>query len=123
LTREVHELQPSPVLATLGLDRLAPAEAARWRRRLKKTARPCGCKSGAALSVAALAGWPAWILATHPPHTPFAAGLALAAYPFAIVAAGAIGKLAGIFVGRWRHRHVRRQLRHHVSRLTSAAGG
>src|SRR5438105_2087301 len=38
---------------------LAPAEAAKWARRLERTARPCGCKSGAVLIFAALLGWPA----------------------------------------------------------------
>src|SRR6185437_6872876 len=99
-----------PDSASAGLDRLTPAEAARWRRRLHTTARPCGCKSGAAAALGALIFWPAWMLASGAPHTLFGWGTAIVAYPLLVVAAGVTGKVVGIATGRWRHRRLRRQL-------------
>jgi hypothetical protein len=95
----------------LGLDHLAPAEAARWRRRLQETERPCGCKSGAALVLVALVAFPLWtFVVSGPPRTPLGVVLAVGIYAFVVVAAGVVGKVAGIVVGRWRHRHLRARL-------------
>jgi hypothetical protein len=99
-----------PTSTAAALERLVPDEAARWRERLESTARPCGCKSGAAFSLAALVGWPAWTVLADPPHGAVSIGLATVAYPAVVVGAGAVGKLSGIAVGRWRHRRLRAQL-------------
>lgn len=99
-----------PDYADSGLDRLTPEEAARWRRRLHTTARPCGCKSGAAAALGALIIWPAWMFASGAPHTLLGWGVAIVAYPLLVVAAGVAGKVVGIATGRWRHQRLRRQL-------------
>lgn len=109
------------LLAATALDRLTAVEAADWRRRLERTARPCGCKSGAALSIVALVGWPLWRLLSGLPQDALAIGLAIVAYPAVVVAAGIAGKLAGILVGRWRHRRLRRRLLRRASLITPAA--
>jgi hypothetical protein len=95
----------------------------RRRTREQDLTRPCGCKSGAALSIAALVGWPAWQLASGPPHTPLGIALAFIAYPLVVVGAGVLGKLGGILVGRERHRRLRRQLaRRPAVRIPTAEG-
>ena len=76
------------------------------RRRYERTAHPCGCKSGAAMSLAAVVGWPAWILATSAPDSVMSAVLAVPVYLAVVIGAGAAGKLAGIAVGRGRHRRL-----------------
>jgi hypothetical protein len=106
-----------------GLDRLAPVEAARWRRRLDSTARPCGCKSGAALTLAALVGWPVWVVLSEPPHTPARIGLAVVVYALVVVGSGMVGKVAGIVVGRLRHRRFRRQLAQRLALLGPVSDG
>lgn len=88
----------------------ATTKAARLDRQLKKTANPCGCKSGAALSLAALVVWPAWIITSAMPREPLDWAVAILAYVPVVVVAGIIGKVAGIAVGRWRHRYLRRKL-------------
>jgi len=75
--------------------------------RVKRTAHPCGCKSGAVMVIVALVGWPAWRLAEGPP--PDIPG-AVAAWGGLVVAAALVGKLGGIAVGRWNHRRLRRAL-------------
>lgn len=92
-----HELRP-------------PDELARLRRKLRETAHPCGCKSGAALSLLAILAWPAWTWSSGPPQTPLGIGLAVLAYPVVVLVAGFAGKLAGIITGRLRHQRLRRRL-------------
>jgi hypothetical protein len=99
---------------------LAPAEASEWVRRLERTAKPCGCKSGAALMLVAVVSWPAWVIASGIPRSPAGIAEALAAY-FGLVAGSAVvGKLAGILAGRVRHRRLQRRLR---GRLAIIAAG
>jgi hypothetical protein len=105
------------------LDRLAPAEAIQWRRRLQETARPCGCKSGATLSILALVSWPIWTFVSSPPQTLLEWVLTPVSYGLAVIASGLIGKVAGILVGRWRHRHLHEQLARRLARLALTAGG
>ncbi len=97
-------------LKAVGRDRPPPDELAHLRRKLQETAHPCGCKSGAALSLLAILAWPVWIWASGPPHAPLGIALALLAYPVVVLIAGFAGKLAGILTGRWRHRRLRRRL-------------
>src|SRR3954447_19571426 len=86
------------------------AERERLRRRYERTAHPCGCKSGAAMSLAAVVGWPASILATSPPDSVMSAVLAVPVYLAVVIGAGAGGKLAGMAFGHGRHRRLRRRL-------------
>jgi hypothetical protein len=104
------------------LERLDPAEAARWRSVLRETARPCGCQSGAALSMLMLVGWPLAAVLSGLPGTPLGVGLAVVLYACVVVAAGVVGKVVGIVVGRLRHRALRRRLRRRVADLRSEAG-
>jgi hypothetical protein len=85
---------------------------ARRRAGSQRTAHPCGCKSGAALTVIALLGWPIWMCLSPSVRTLGDVIVAVVAYPCVIVAAGVIGKVAGIAVGTWWHRRVQRQLTH-----------
>jgi hypothetical protein len=105
------------------LDRLAPAEADRWRSRLQRTARPCGCKSGAALALAALVVWPVWTFMSGPPQTAFGVGLATVTYAFLVVISGVVGKVAGIVVGRRRHQRTRAQLAQRLALVRQAPEG
>lgn len=89
---------------------LSAVREMRLRRRLDATARPCGCRSGAALSLMAIVAFPAWALAAGAPSTVARIALLLAVYPVVVVAAGVVGKLAGIAVGRARHARLRRIL-------------
>ncbi len=102
------------------LNRLSPAEAAGWRERLERTARPCGCKSGALMSLAALVAWPVWIATSAAPRTLAGLAQSLVAYAFVVLAAGVIGKLSGIAVGRQVHGRVRRQLARRLSEVVRA---
>jgi hypothetical protein len=86
------------------------AEPERLRRRVQETAHPCGCRSGAMLSLAALVGWPVWTLATHLPGSVLGAVLAVPLYLAIVIGAGASGKIAGMAVGLRRHRRLRRRL-------------
>jgi hypothetical protein len=100
-------------------DGLQPAEAERWARRLRATAHPCGCKSGAAASLFALVGWPVFfIVSGRFPHSILGALVAIVGYGAVVIAAGIAGKVAGIGVGRRRHRRLQRELR---DRLALAA--
>jgi len=105
-----ERLRPTSGAAIGSLETLDPQEAAHWARRLERTAHPCGCKSGMAMSIAALVGWPAWILVSGPPQSPVAAIGAVVGYFLAVVVAGFLGKVVGIVVERRRNRDVRRRL-------------
>jgi hypothetical protein len=102
-------------LTVPGLERLDAAEAERWMLRLERTARPCGCKSGAGLTLAGLVGWPVWVIASVAPRSAGAVLGAVAAYPVVLVVCGVVGKVAGIAVGRRRHRRLRRRLERRVA--------
>jgi hypothetical protein len=101
---------------------MEPAEAARWRRQLEETAHPCGCKSGAALTLVALVAWPLWILIADPPRSASDLAIAVLAYPLVVVFAALTGKVAGIFVGRRRHRLLLRQLSRRAPAPLTEAG-
>jgi len=105
-----------------GLDRLEAAEAAEWARRLVRAGSVCGCKSGAALTLTALVGWPVWVVAAGVPREPLSVGAALAVYVLVVVGSGGVGKIAGIAVGKLRHRWLRRQLARRVARIGVARG-
>jgi hypothetical protein len=62
------------------------------------------------MSTLALVGWPAWRITSEVPKTGVNIVLAVLAYAGVVVGAGAVGKLAGIAVGRARFRHLRRAL-------------
>jgi hypothetical protein len=91
-------------------DQPPSSPTARLREQVQKTARPCGCKSGAALSALALVGWPVWMWLSPAVATLHGVLSAVAAYPVVIIAAGVVGKVAGIMIGRQRHRWLRRRL-------------
>ncbi len=80
------------------------------RRQVVRTAKPCGCKSGAVMVLVALVAWPVWKVASGLPTS--VAGVAEAVLVWAGVTVGAAmaGKLAGIAVGRARHRRLLRRL-------------
>ena len=103
------------------LDLLPPTEAERWRRSLEKTARPCGCKSGALFSLTALTGSIVWWLAGRLPSDPVRAAIAVLGSLLLVIAAGLVGKLAGVVVGRQRHRSLRRRLARRVRAFGAAA--
>ena len=101
------------------VDVLGSAEAADWNRRLRATAHPCGCKSGAAMSLVALVGWPVFVIVTGRfPRSILGAIAAIFIYGVVVIGAGMIGKVAGIVVGRLRHDRLRQQL---LRRLTLVA--
>jgi hypothetical protein len=102
-------------------DGLDPSEAARWRAQLQRTARPCGCKSGAALSLLALLAWPLAVVLAGPPRGLSGIGLAILLYLPFVIAAGLLGKLAGILVVRARHRRLRRRLDRRIELLAAGA--
>ena len=85
-------------------------EVAELRRRVTRTANPCGCKSGAVMTVVALVVWPAWRIWSGLPDGLSGLAVSLAAWVGVIVASAAAGKLGAIAVGRWRHKRLRRQL-------------
>jgi hypothetical protein len=104
---------------TSNLAGLQPAEAEEWARRLRATAHPCGCKSGAAASLLALVAWPVFLIVSGRfPHSILGALVAFIVYGAVVIAAGVAGKVAGIGVGRRRHRRLQRELR---DRLALAA--
>lgn len=82
----------------------------RLRERIEKLAKPCGCKSGAALTLLALIGWPIKVIAEGVPRTFLGVVAGLAIYPLVVFAAAIAGKLAGIVVGRVRRRWYQRRL-------------
>jgi hypothetical protein len=65
--------------------------------------------------------WPIWILAAERPGTAVGIGLSVLLYPLVVIAAGAIGKVAGIVAGRSMHRRLRRQLAHRLTALIPTA--
>jgi len=95
---------------TSDADQAQPSPRAKLREQVQKSARPCGCKSGAALSALALVSWPIWMWMSPSVTTPPDILTATAAYPVVIIAAGVLGKVAGIVTGRRRHRRLRRRL-------------
>jgi hypothetical protein len=99
---------------------LAGDEAAEWDRRLKKTARPCGCKSGAAASVVALVGWPVWVVLSAVPDTMLGFVGAVVLYGMVVIGAGVVGKIVGIVVGRRRHRRLQERLQRVLTRRLAA---
>lgn len=82
----------------------------RLRAHLDKLASPCGCKSGAALTLVALVGWPVKALTDGVALTPRGLLTALATYVLVVLAAAIVGKVAGIVVGRLRRRWYQRRL-------------
>jgi hypothetical protein len=112
---EVTDVQRSiDVNGEPGLARLDSAEAAQWRDRLAATEHPCGCKSGALATLAALVGWPIWVVASGPPTAPLTVAKALATYTAVVIGAALVGKLAGIAAGRAHYRRLRRRLAHRL---------
>lgn len=109
-------------LVVPGFERLVPEEASNWVRRLERTARPCGCKSGAALMIAAVLGWPARDAASGIPHTPIGVVAALLTYLAVVIASAVVGKLSGIAVGRFRHRRLRQRLAERLAAVASEGG-
>jgi hypothetical protein len=99
---------------------LAAEEAAEWDRRLKKTARPCGCKSGAAASVVALVGWPVWVVLSGVPDTMLSFVGAVVLYGMVVIGAAVVGKIVGIVVGRRRHRRLQERLQRVLARRLAA---
>ncbi len=89
---------------------LDPLEASEWARRLKQTEHTCGCKSGAALMLAAIVGWPVWVVLSGIPRASLSIAGAVLTYAGVVIASAVIGKLAGIAAGRLRHRRVKHQL-------------
>src|SRR5437588_19318 len=96
---------PLKPVAALAPDRaVTTREVAKLRQRVTRTARPCGCKSGAVMVIVALVVWPVWRIWSGLPNSgPGVAG-ALAGWAGAIAASAVVGKLGGIAVGRWRHK-------------------
>ena len=82
----------------------------RLRERIDKLAKPCGCKSGAALTLLALIGWPVKVITDGVPRTFAGVVAVLATYPVGVFAAAIVGKVAGIVVGRIRRRWYQRRL-------------
>jgi hypothetical protein len=80
------------------------------RRLVDRTAKPCGCKSGAVMVTLGLVGWPVWRIASGAPSSFTGIAGALLAWVGFVFAAAVVGKLGGIAVGRWRHKYLRRQL-------------
>jgi hypothetical protein len=88
----------------------------------RQTARPCGCKSGAAFTLAALVGWPVWIAISGVPHNPIEIGTAPFVYAGVVIGAGVAGKLAGIAVGRARHRRLRHRFERRLTGVPTDGG-
>jgi hypothetical protein len=102
-----------------GFDQLGTAEASLWAQRLKRAERPCGCKSGAALMLAAFFGWPAWIIYSGIPHEIAGIATALLFYIPIVLISAVVGKLAGIIVGQLRYRHLLFQFTQRLSDVAS----
>lgn len=117
----IHAQRKAAATPPMTFGRFTTAEAVHWRRRMQKTARPCGCKAGAALALAAVVLWPVRFVA-EPPRTVIGAGLMVAVYGLVVVAAGLGGKLAGITVGRLQHQYFRRRLARHVANSARRGG-
>ena len=113
-------MHTADVLPT-GLALLEPDEAQEWRRRLKRTARPCGCKSGAAAVLAALVAWPVYVVGSGVPTAPVSVLWAVLSYVGVVIGAAIGGKLLGIAVGRRRHRRLRRQLARRLAALETGS--
>jgi len=96
------------------LDRLDTTEASLWAQRMKLTKRPCGCKSSAFLMLAALVGWPTWVIVSGIPHAPMKIVTAILVYIAVVVVSAVVGKLAGMVAGRihyrWLMRHFEKRL-------------
>jgi hypothetical protein len=111
-----YSLPASPAeLALLG-----PEEAERWRRRLGRTARPCGCKSGAAATLAALAAVIVWAGTGGLPSGILAAATAALAALGVVLGAAVAGKLCGIAAGSLRHRRLRSRFTRRIRALAEA---
>jgi hypothetical protein len=106
-----------PSALASGLALLPPTEAQRWQQSLDNTARPCGCKSGAVFSLSALTGSIVWWAVRGLPPDPVRVGIAVLGSLLVAIAAGLVGKLAGIVVGRQRHRSLQRRLAQRVRAL------
>jgi hypothetical protein len=100
---------------------LAPEEAERWRRRLAHTTRPCGCKSGAAATLAALAAVIVWASTGGVPSGILAAATSALAALGVVLGAAVAGKLCGIAVGSLRHRRLRSRFTRRVRTLADEA--
>ncbi|HST67190.1 MAG TPA: hypothetical protein VLM05_18580 [Mycobacteriales bacterium] len=106
-----------------GLAQLDPAEAARWRSRLDRTERPCGCKSGAAAMLAAFVAWPVWAVVHGVTPTPAGIAGPVLAYPVVVIGGALGGKVAGILTGRLRHRIALARLARRVAAARGTVGG
>lgn len=85
-------------------------QIAELRLLVTRTAHPCGCKSGAAMVLIAMVGWPVWRVSSGAPDGVLGIAGAVLAWMGVVIAAGTFGKLSGIAAGRCRHRHLRRRL-------------
>jgi hypothetical protein len=113
-------MHTADVLPT-GLALLEPDEAQEWRRRLKRTARPCGCKSGAVAMLVALVAWPIYVVVSGVPTAPLSVLWAVLTYAGVVIGATVAGKLLGIVVGRRRHRRLQRQLARRLAALETGS--
>ena len=104
LTQTPVTLRPYPAGSAESL------AASRLRAQLARTADPCGCKSGAAFLLIVLVGWPIWMWLSTSVRTAADVVAGVVGYPAVIVAAGAVGKVAGIVVSRWHNARLRRRL-------------
>jgi len=89
---------------------------------LKRTQRPCGCKSGAALMLLAVIGWPVGVAISGLPRGWVSIAVALALYVAVVVGSAVVGKLGGIVAGRLLQRRVTRQFGRHLARHTAVHG-
>jgi anaerobic C4-dicarboxylate transporter len=90
-------------------------EKEEWARRLRRTQHPCGCKSGAIFMLLAIVGWPVRVAITGLSLTLTGLASSLLTYLAVVVASALIGKLAGIAVGRLRHRYLKHQFARRLS--------
>jgi len=114
----MNELRGWPELALV----FEPAEAASWSKWLNRTARPCGCKSGAAMTLAALVGWPAMFLLASGGRSAREIVVAVVTYPFVVLAGALAGKIAGIVAGRATHSWLRRRLQRRLASIGPGRG-
>jgi hypothetical protein len=80
------------------------------RARVKKTAHPCGCKSGAAATLVALVGWPVGQIVSGLPHSWTGGAAAIGIYAAVVLGSAVAGKVVGIAVGRIEHQRLLRKL-------------